>query len=47
MPPTHHVDVIREAQGSDNSIVDVPWLAVGGRNIQAARVKREAHTPSR
>jgi hypothetical protein len=39
------LDKIREAQGNDDSVVGVPWLAVGGRNIQAARVKRKAHTP--
>ena len=38
---------IRKAQGNDDSVVGVPWLSVGGRNIQAARVKREADTPSR
>jgi hypothetical protein len=38
---------IRDAQGKDDSVVGVPWLAVGGRNIQAARVKREADTLSR
>ena len=41
------LDMIREAQGNDDSVVGVPWLSVGGRNIQAARVKREADTPSR
>jgi hypothetical protein len=41
------LDRIREAQGTDDSVVGVPWLSVGGRNIQAARVKREADTPSR
>ena len=41
------LDKIREAPGNDDSIVGVPRLAVGGRNIQAARVKREADTPSR
>jgi hypothetical protein len=40
-------DKIREAKGNDDSVVGVPWLAVGGRNIQAARVEREADTPSR
>jgi hypothetical protein len=41
------LDKIREAQGNDDSVVGVPWFAVGGRNIQAARVKREADPPSR
>ena len=41
------LDKIRAAQGSDDSVVGVPWLTVGGRNVQAARVKREADTPSR
>jgi hypothetical protein len=37
---------IHKAQGNDDSVVGVPWLAVGGRNIQGARVKPEADTPS-
>lgn len=41
------LDKIREAPGNDDSIVGVPRLAVGGRNIQTAHVKREADTPSR
>ncbi|MEP6641573.1 MAG: hypothetical protein ABJB93_06655 [Gaiellales bacterium] len=38
---------IREAQGHDDSVVGVPWLAVGGRNIQGALVEPEAETVSR
>jgi hypothetical protein len=41
------LDRIRLAQDNDDSVVGVPWLAVGGRNIQAARVKRKADTPAR
>ena len=41
------LDRIRLAQDNDASVVGVPWLAVGGRNIQAARVRRKADTPAR
>jgi hypothetical protein len=41
------LDRIREAKGNNDSVVGVPWLSVGGRNIQAACVRRKADTSSR
>ena len=52
-PPTSQSEAstdlgkIREAQGNDDSVVGVPWIAVGGRSIQGACVEPEADTPSR